>query len=108
MAEKNSGNERPLIQGEVPGALVEAFGQAVDDSGLVKKKAVATAAWAFIQADAETRAKWWLEASQKFYGASVAEPADPQADEPSGQGTPPPRQPRAPRRGSKANRSTGA
>ncbi len=50
--------EKPL-NGDIPAALFDAFAMAVDDSGLKKKRAVAAAAYAFIEADNATRTAWW-------------------------------------------------
>ena len=63
------------ISGEIPTTLAEAFTEAIEALGLVKKRAIAAAIAAWLRADSQTQMAQYHEVFELFYLGS-ARPAD--------------------------------
>ena len=60
------------ISGEVPQVLIDAFDQCVDRLGVTKKRAIAAAVHAFLNADANAQHAWLREVYDHYHAPSVS------------------------------------
>ena len=65
------------VGGEIPSALAQAFTEAIEALGLVKKRAIAAAIAAWLRADSQTQIRQYHEVFELYYQDGARPPSVP-------------------------------
>lgn len=64
------------LSGEIPREIISEFDNSITRLGLVKKRALAAAALAFVKSDIESQMKWYVEAGRYFSTDEIPDQPD--------------------------------